>query len=145
MMGKISMGVGFAAGYVLGARAGRERYEQLKQKASQLAQRPQVKQVTQRLTDATTGKLQQNERATAGLQKVRGFATGMGRRRRIGTREEAAEATLAADALLDAEPPLGTEAPPVPDAPVPPVEPVMPPQTTVTEPADDVARPRDKR
>jgi hypothetical protein len=144
-MGKFSMGFGFAAGYVLGARAGRQRYELLKQKATQLAQRPQVRQVTQRITEATTGRLQQNQRATAGLHRVRGFATGMGRRRRIGTRGQAAEATLTADALLDAEPPLGTEAAPAPDAPVPPVEPGMPPQTTVTEPADDVARPRDQR
>lgn len=144
-MGKISMGVGFAAGYILGAKAGRERYEQLKQKASQLAERPEVKQATQRLTDATAGKLQQNERATAGLQRVRGLATGMGRRRRIDTAGQTAETTLAADTPLDPETSLRPQAPLTPEAPVPTVDPGMPPQTMVTEPVDDLARPPDQR
>ncbi|KAA9089509.1 hypothetical protein [Microbacterium radiodurans] len=36
MKGKIGIAVGLAAGYVLGARAGRQRYEQIKQKAQQV-------------------------------------------------------------------------------------------------------------
>lgn len=42
MAGKISFLVGFAAGYVLGARAGRERYEQIAQKAQGVWQDPRV-------------------------------------------------------------------------------------------------------
>jgi hypothetical protein len=144
-MGKLSMGFGFAAGYVLGARAGRQRYELLKQKATQLAQRPQVRQVTQRITEATTGRLQQNQRATAGLHRVRGFATGMGRRHRIDTQGQAADATLTADAPLDDEAPLHTQVPRRPEAPMPPVDPLISPQTTVSGPADDTAPPQNQR
>lgn len=42
MAGKISFLVGFGAGYVLGARAGRERYEQISQKAQGVWQDPRV-------------------------------------------------------------------------------------------------------
>jgi hypothetical protein len=117
-MGKISVGLGFAAGYVLGAMAGRERYQQLKQQASRLAQQPQVKQVAQRVAEATTGKLQQNPRANAGLQKARGFASGIGRRRRLGTAAQPAEAALA------------------PPPPMPPGEPLMPPEMPIPKPLD---------
>ena len=126
-MGKISMGLGFAAGYLLGAMAGRERYQQLKQQASRLAEQPQVKQVAQRVTDATTGKLQQNPRANAGLQKARGLASGIGRRRRIGTAAQPAEAPL------------------VPSPPMPPVDPLSAPDKPLTNPAGDAARPLDQR
>ncbi len=36
MRGKVGLVVGLAAGYVLGTRAGRERYEQIKEKASKV-------------------------------------------------------------------------------------------------------------
>jgi len=38
---------GFAVGYVIGARAGRERYEQMKKAATQVAQSPPVQKATQ--------------------------------------------------------------------------------------------------
>ena len=38
---------GLAVGFVVGARAGRERYEQLKKAATQVAQNPQVQKATQ--------------------------------------------------------------------------------------------------
>jgi hypothetical protein len=44
-MGKLGMVVGAAVGYVLGAKAGRERYEQLTASARQLLDKPQVKKV----------------------------------------------------------------------------------------------------
>jgi hypothetical protein len=71
-MRKIWIGLGFAAGYVLGAKAGRERYQQLKEQASRLAERPEVKQATRRVADTTIGKLQQSPRASAGLQRPAG-------------------------------------------------------------------------
>ncbi|WP_460065323.1 YtxH domain-containing protein [Streptomyces sp. YKOK-I1] len=40
---KLTFLVGLAAGYVLGTRAGRERYEQLKKSARQVAQNPAVR------------------------------------------------------------------------------------------------------
>ena len=44
-MGKLGMVVGAAVGYVLGAKAGRERYEQITASARQLLDKPQVKKV----------------------------------------------------------------------------------------------------
>lgn len=44
MAGKLSFLVGFGAGYVLGARSGRERYEQIAQKAQQVWQDPRVQE-----------------------------------------------------------------------------------------------------
>jgi hypothetical protein len=38
---------GFAVGYVVGARAGRERYEQMKKAATQVAQSPPVQKASQ--------------------------------------------------------------------------------------------------
>ena len=45
VMGKLGMVVGAAVGYVLGAKAGRERYDQLTASARQLLDKPQVKRV----------------------------------------------------------------------------------------------------
>ena len=41
-MGKLTLAVGFGAGYVLGAKAGRPRYEQIMAKARELAGKPAV-------------------------------------------------------------------------------------------------------
>jgi hypothetical protein len=45
VMGKLGMALGVAVGYVLGARAGRERYEQMAASARQIMDKPQVKRV----------------------------------------------------------------------------------------------------
>ena len=45
-MGKISFLAGFAAGYVVGAAAGRERYEQIKGVSSKVAGNPTVQKAT---------------------------------------------------------------------------------------------------
>jgi hypothetical protein len=44
MAGKISLLVGFGAGYVLGARSGRERYEQIAGKAQEVWRDPRVQE-----------------------------------------------------------------------------------------------------
>ena len=44
-LGKLGMLVGAAVGYVLGAKAGRERYEQMTASARQLLDKPKVKRV----------------------------------------------------------------------------------------------------
>lgn len=46
MMGKLTMLAGFGAGYVLGAKAGRQRYEQIRSNAQRLWQDPRVQQKT---------------------------------------------------------------------------------------------------
>ena len=52
-LGKVGMLVGAAVGYVLGAKAGRERYEQITASARQLLDKPQVK----RVVDSAPGNL----------------------------------------------------------------------------------------
>ena len=46
--------VGFAVGYVVGARAGRERYEQIKQASQKVAASPPVRKATQVAGDKAT-------------------------------------------------------------------------------------------
>ena len=75
-MGKLTAGLSFGAGYVLGARAGRERFQQLKQAAVTVAERPEVQQARERLMTAATGKLQ-----TGGLTQQTAWVTAKLRRR----------------------------------------------------------------
>lgn len=51
-MGKISFLAGFAAGYVFGARAGEQRYEQIKLQAGKAWQHPAVQQKVDEATQA---------------------------------------------------------------------------------------------
>ncbi|TWG00185.1 hypothetical protein FHX73_114054 [Kitasatospora viridis] len=51
-MWKVSFIVGAAAGYVLGARAGRQRYEQLAAAAQKVARHPVVRDATQRARES---------------------------------------------------------------------------------------------
>jgi hypothetical protein len=56
--GALKTAATFGAGYVVGSRAGRKRFEQLKQASSTWAQRPQVQQSRQRLQTGVTHTLQ---------------------------------------------------------------------------------------
>jgi len=47
--------LGFAAGYILGARAGRERYEQIRQLWNRFSGNPAVQQFAERGKDAAAG------------------------------------------------------------------------------------------
>jgi hypothetical protein len=51
MKGKIALLVGGAAGYVLGTRAGRERYEQIKSQAQSLWANPKVQETKAQAAD----------------------------------------------------------------------------------------------
>jgi hypothetical protein len=53
MRGKVGLVVGLAAGYVLGSRAGRERYEQIKVQAEKLWSLPPVQKQVDRAKDFT--------------------------------------------------------------------------------------------
>ncbi|PRY50964.1 hypothetical protein LY71_10227 [Geodermatophilus tzadiensis] len=57
-MGKLSLGLGLAVGYVLGARAGTERYEQIVQAAQGLLGRPEVQQAVEQARAAAPAPLQ---------------------------------------------------------------------------------------
>ena len=54
MRGKISLLAGGAIGYVLGTRAGRERYEQIVSKARELAGQPKVQQAATKAQSAAS-------------------------------------------------------------------------------------------
>ena len=59
VMGKLGMVVGAAVGYVLGAKAGRERYDQLTASARQLLDKPQVKRVVDSVPGDLGARLEQ--------------------------------------------------------------------------------------
>jgi hypothetical protein len=65
MAGKLKLVAGLAAGYVLGARAGRERYERIVEASRRLAERPEVRELT--------GKVRAG--LGAGLEKAAGTAS----------------------------------------------------------------------
>jgi hypothetical protein len=73
--GTLGMAVGGAAGYVLGAKAGRERYEELTESARRLRQRPEVKRLS--------------EQAVARLDELSGQAADRLQAARRSTRTEA--------------------------------------------------------
>jgi hypothetical protein len=62
MKGKLGIAVGLAAGYVLGTRAGRERYQQLTASAKRFADEPSL----QRLQDELNGLFGSGGQATGG-------------------------------------------------------------------------------
>lgn len=50
-MSKITLGIAFAAGYVVGAKAGRDRYEQIRASAQKVAENPKVQAVADSAKD----------------------------------------------------------------------------------------------
>jgi hypothetical protein len=94
VMGKLGMALGAAVGYVLGAKAGRERYEQITASARQFMDKPQVKRVMESAPGNLGARVEQvaNKAADAVHQagdKVAPSGTGAG----TGTSTEAAPAT----------------------------------------------------
>lgn len=72
MRGRLGMFVGFGAGYVLGAKAGRERYEQLRRLYENIQASPAVQQATTAARDAVgTGLDQARDLASEGIEKVK--------------------------------------------------------------------------
>ena len=57
-MGKLSLGLGLGVGYVLGAQAGRARYEQIRQAAAGVMERPEVRQAMERARGTAPAPLQ---------------------------------------------------------------------------------------
>ena len=70
-MGKLSFFVGFGAGYVLGAKAGNERYEQLRRLYDNLVSSPSFQQATGKAKEAVgTGLEQAKGKASESVSKV---------------------------------------------------------------------------
>ena len=80
MIRKLTLAVGFGAGYVLGAKAGTQRYEQIVAKARELAGMPAVQEVTTNLSQTATSvadkaKTTVNETITSVNDKASGGTT----------------------------------------------------------------------
>ncbi len=70
---KLGFLVGFGAGYVLGAKAGTDRYEQLRRLYGNLISSPEFRQASDRAKEAVgTGLEQAKGAATEGASKVKG-------------------------------------------------------------------------
>jgi hypothetical protein len=79
MAGNLKLLAGLAAGYVLGARAGRERYERIAEAARRLAERPQVRELTGKVRSGLGAGLEKAaETASDRLQQARGEDSGIG-------------------------------------------------------------------
>ena len=71
MRGRLGMLIGFGAGYVLGAKAGSERYEQLRRLYDNLVTSPGFQQATGRAREAASSGIgTAKEKATEGVSKV---------------------------------------------------------------------------
>ena len=72
-MSKLGFMVGFGAGYVLGSKAGHERYEQLRRLYDNLMSSPQFKRASGKAKDAVeTSYEQAREKASESVNKVQG-------------------------------------------------------------------------
>jgi hypothetical protein len=114
--GTLGMAAGGAAGYVLGAKAGRPRYEELTESARRLRQRPEVKRIT--------------EQAVAKLDQLSGQAADKLQAARQSTRTEAGsrggQSITVVPETPTVTPPSPTVMPPADLAPMP-AEPTVPP------------------
>ena len=80
-MSKLSLALAFGAGYVLGAKAGHGRYEQIKARATKVAENPRVQAATDSAkekagevvsTVADTAKEKAGEAAAAAKERIHG-------------------------------------------------------------------------
>jgi hypothetical protein len=81
MIRKLTLAAGFGAGYVLGAKAGTQRYEQIVAKARELAGMPAVQEVTTNLSQTATSvadkaKSTLNETITSVSEQASGGSSG---------------------------------------------------------------------
>jgi len=110
------LAAGGAAGYVLGAKAGRQRYEELTESARRLRQRPEVERIT--------------EQAVAKLDQLSGQAADKLQAARPSTRTEAGSSGEPPSTIVPETPtvtPLSpTVMPPADLAPPPAQPPVLP-------------------
>jgi hypothetical protein len=92
MRGRVGLFLGFGAGYVLGAKAGTERYDQLMRLYENMLQSPKVKEATGKAKGTVgTGFEQAREKAKEGRSKV---SSSMSQRRSSGASSNASDGTL---------------------------------------------------
>lgn len=131
VMGRLSLGLGFGIGYVLGARAGRGRYEQIKQAAAGVMERPQVQQAVEQVRAAAPAPLQ------GGIDKLSGRGSGRGSGHQdsgTGTVDVEALVVEEVDVVVTPPPPAsGTGGARGADTPVP--DPLIPPAKSDDGPA----------
>jgi len=127
--GSLGIVVGGAAGYVLGAKAGRQRYEGIATAARRLRQRPEVRRLS--------------EQAVARLDQLSGQAADKLQAARESTRTEAGRSGGQPISVVPetptVTPPAPTVVPPVDLAPMPPEPPVLPGEAAAA--ADQPRRP----
>ena len=125
VMGRLSLGLGFGVGYVLGARAGRARYEQIKQAAAGVMERPEVQQAVEQVRAAAPAPLQ------GSIDKLSGRGSD---RRSTGTGTVDTVAVAETDVVVTPPPPVsGTGGSRGADTPVP--DPLVPPAKSDDGPA----------
>lgn len=72
MRGRVGLFIGFGAGYVLGSKAGRERYEQIQRLYENLQSSPVMRRARGRAKDAVgSGLTAAKDKASEGIHKVR--------------------------------------------------------------------------
>ena len=134
-MGRLSLGLGFGIGYVLGARAGRARYEQIKQAAAGVMERPEVQQAVEQVRAAAPAPLQGSIDKLSGRGSDRrstGTSTGTGTG--TGTVDVETVAVAETDVVVTPPPPVsGTGGSRGADTPVP--DPLVPPAKSDDGPA----------
>ena len=114
MAGNLKLLAGLTAGYVLGARAGRERYERIAEATRRLTERPEVRELTGKVRAGLGAGLEKAaSTASDRLQQVRGEDSGSGDQPGTGTdRPEAAERPQRGTgkaSLAEAAPPAGED------------------------------------
>lgn len=76
MRGRVGLFIGFGAGYVLGSKAGRERYEQISRLYENLQASPTLRRARGKAKDAVgTGLTAAKDKASEGIHKVRDKAS----------------------------------------------------------------------
>jgi hypothetical protein len=129
--GTFGMAAGGAAGYVLGAKAGRQRYQELTESARRLRQRPEVERAT--------------EQAVAKLDQLSGQAADKLQAARQSTRTEAGSSggqpITVGQATPTVTPPSQTVMPPADLAPMPTEPTVLPGEDAPAANADEPRRP----
>jgi len=114
MAGNLKLVAGLAAGYVLGARAGRERYERIVEASRRLAERPEIRELTGKVRAGLGAGLEKAAgTASDRLQQVRGEDSGSGGQPRAASdRPEAGERPQQGTGkapLAEAAPPAGAD------------------------------------
>jgi hypothetical protein len=125
------MAVGGAAGYVLGAKAGRQRYQEITESATRFTQRPEVRRIS--------------EQAVAKLDQLSGQAADKLQVARQSTRTEAGSSggqpITVGQATPTATAPSPTVVPPADLAPMPTAPTVLPGEDAPATDADEPRRP----